>query len=296
MRLSMEALYVFTLAAENLSFSATSRQLNKAQSAISTSIANLEIDVGVSLFDRSGGRLQLTAAGQVLLIQAKEMIQRNDQLLISAEELSLGYESQLTIAIDHIIPLQLLIPALDKLVHKFPNLDLRLHQTSGGETEQLLADHQIDLALGPFQKPQNTLFNVFRLFDVKMVCVIHPEHPIATVKHAINSKILNTHRQLVLTDYTDLSGKKDQAILSKRLWRARDVNYLIEMAKAGLGWAIVGHEQVKSSLDNGDLVCFKVEDWQRTMHVPIVCVHHLSRRPGPAASLLLKALSEVDIE
>ena len=67
MQVSIEQLEAFAAAAEQGSFSAAGRSLGKAQSAISTQVANLEIDLGVELFDRSGRSPVLTEAGARLL-------------------------------------------------------------------------------------------------------------------------------------------------------------------------------------------------------------------------------------
>ena len=52
MRYSPEALTAFVEAVDSGSFSAAARRLRKSQSTISTAIANLEADLGVTLFDR----------------------------------------------------------------------------------------------------------------------------------------------------------------------------------------------------------------------------------------------------
>jgi len=64
MAISMEQLEAFVAAAEHGSFSAAARVLRKAQSAVSTHVANLEADLGLSLFSRAGRHPALTAAGQ----------------------------------------------------------------------------------------------------------------------------------------------------------------------------------------------------------------------------------------
>lgn len=55
-----DQIQAFVMAAELGSFSAAARQMGKVQSAVSTAIANLEIDAGVELFDRSGRAPVLT--------------------------------------------------------------------------------------------------------------------------------------------------------------------------------------------------------------------------------------------
>ena len=53
MRYSPEALTAFVESVACGSFSAAARRLRKSQSTISTAIANLEADLGVTLFDRT---------------------------------------------------------------------------------------------------------------------------------------------------------------------------------------------------------------------------------------------------
>ena len=54
---TLDQLQVFLTVAESGSFSAASRALNRAQSVISYTIANLEAQLEMPLFERSGSRL-----------------------------------------------------------------------------------------------------------------------------------------------------------------------------------------------------------------------------------------------
>ena len=64
MRYSPEALTAFVEAVACGSFSAAARRLRKSQSTISTAIANLEADLGLTLFDRQARQPVLTEAGR----------------------------------------------------------------------------------------------------------------------------------------------------------------------------------------------------------------------------------------
>ena len=74
MNLSFEQLEAFVAAAEQGSFSAAGRALRKAQSAVSTQVANLEEDLGVALFSRAGRNPVLTAAGEILAVHARRTL------------------------------------------------------------------------------------------------------------------------------------------------------------------------------------------------------------------------------
>ena len=99
MNLSPESLQAFAQAVALGSFSAAARQLGKSQSTVSEAIARLEIDLGVTLFDRSGRQPRLTEAGQVLLGRVEQVLAASDRLQRVAVELAGGREARVTLAL-----------------------------------------------------------------------------------------------------------------------------------------------------------------------------------------------------
>ena len=79
MHYSPESLQAFAEAACLGSFSAAARKLGKSQSTISEAIARLEIDLGLTLFDRSSRQPQLTEAGHALLGRVEEVLMASDR-------------------------------------------------------------------------------------------------------------------------------------------------------------------------------------------------------------------------
>ena len=78
---NLEQMRLFVSVAEQRSFSAVARAQRKAQSAVSSAIALLEDDLGVTLFERSSGRQpRLTEAGQALLDEAREVLRQCERL------------------------------------------------------------------------------------------------------------------------------------------------------------------------------------------------------------------------
>src|SRR5438445_6930346 len=99
MRPSLESLSMFAEAAALGSFSAAARKLGKQQSTVSEAIANLEIDLGVTLFDRSTRRPTLTEHGRAMLVHAQQVLEASDRLDRSAQRLAGGLEAQLTLVL-----------------------------------------------------------------------------------------------------------------------------------------------------------------------------------------------------
>ena len=70
----LNGLRAFEAVARHLNFTKAADELHVTQSAVSHQVRNLEAFLGTALFDRAGGRLTLTAAGQVLLPGVREAI------------------------------------------------------------------------------------------------------------------------------------------------------------------------------------------------------------------------------
>src|SRR5258708_14188249 len=98
-------LRVFIAAAETGRFSAAGRKLRRAQSLVSQSVANLEGQLKVKLFDRSAKYPVLTGEGEALVVEAKAVIDRMDGFKARARTLAEGLEPELPAVVDATYPL-----------------------------------------------------------------------------------------------------------------------------------------------------------------------------------------------
>src|ERR1700761_2425199 len=81
MAVTLDQLQAFVTAAEAGSFSGAARVLRKAQSAVSTQVANLETDLGLALFSRAARNPVLTPAGERLLLEARVVLDRREHFI-----------------------------------------------------------------------------------------------------------------------------------------------------------------------------------------------------------------------
>src|ERR1035438_2676214 len=97
---TLDQLRTFIAAVDEGSFSAAGRKLRRAQSVVSQTLANLEDQLGVKLFDRRGRLPVLTDQGSALLIEARAVAARMYLFKARARGLAGGLEPELSVVAD----------------------------------------------------------------------------------------------------------------------------------------------------------------------------------------------------
>src|SRR5258705_3101511 len=97
---SFDQLRMFVAAADEGSFSAAARLVRRTQSAVSEAILNLEAQLGVVLFDRTGRYPKLTQEGVILLADARAVITDVDSMKARAKGIAGGLQAELAAAGD----------------------------------------------------------------------------------------------------------------------------------------------------------------------------------------------------
>jgi len=135
---SLDQLRTFLAAADEGSFSAAGRRLRRAQSVVSQSLANLEGQLGVKLFDRSGHLPVLTDQGRALLANARAVAGDVDLLKARAKNLAGGLEPELSVAVDVMFPDATFTHAVAAFQKDFPATLLRFVVESSAVIEPVL--------------------------------------------------------------------------------------------------------------------------------------------------------------
>src|SRR5258708_6213299 len=133
---SLDQLRTFIAAADAGSFSAGARRLRRAQSVVSQTLADLEAQLGVKLFDRSRRAPVLTKEGVALLAEARAVVSGMDGFKARAKGLSDGLEPELSVVVDVIFPLERLTAAVAAFQGEFPAVPLRLYVEALGAVLQ----------------------------------------------------------------------------------------------------------------------------------------------------------------
>ena len=124
--LTLDQLRTFVTVAESGSFRSGAARLSRVQSAVSHAIANLETELGLTLFDRAGHRPVLTAEGQALLANARDILLRVDAMRARARGLGNGVELELSLTVDTLFPIRAVGAALTEMRATYPTVSIRL--------------------------------------------------------------------------------------------------------------------------------------------------------------------------
>ncbi len=257
---SLDQLRTFIAAADEGSFSAGGRRLRRAQSVVSQTLANLETQLGVKLFDRSSRSPVLTKQGVALLAEARAVVGGMDVFKARAKGLSDGLEPELSVVVDVMFPLDLLTAAVAAFQEEFPAVPLRLNvEALGAVLQPVIEDRCAFGVMGTLPTAPAELTRE-QLLIVGMAFVVSPTHPLASLKEPIPARVLAQHRQLVLTDRSELSQGKDFGVFSPNTWRLADLGAKHAFLRAGLGWGGMPVGMIKADLAKGSLVKIRLED------------------------------------
>ncbi|BBD08844.1 LysR family transcriptional regulator [Desulfovibrio ferrophilus] len=256
MQFSLEQLEAFVAAADEGSFSAAGRHLGKAQSAVSTAVANLEIDLGVSLFDRGGKLPLLTLEGETLLREARSILLRCAELRDRAWACADGEGGVVRLAVDEVVPHELMLEVLVEFGRRYPGVELEILYGVLGDVLGMVQSGRADLGmLVPVGPPPREVPH--RLAGaLGFSPVVGSSHPLATLTE-VSAADLAAHRQLVITSR---GGDKapEEMVFGSRIWKVEGSYMIRDLLLQGVGWGMVADHLIEDDLRAGRLVVLPV--------------------------------------
>ncbi|GAA3541254.1 LysR family transcriptional regulator [Zobellella aerophila] len=287
MSFSFEQLQAFVATVDTGSFSAAARRLGKAQSVVSTAVANLEIDLDNSLFLRSGRYPRLTPAGERLLVEARVILERCEHFRGVAKSLGEGVESRLVLAVDELYPSPWLGQLMDDFARQFPSVELELLFPLMEDVSRMVLEERVDLGIMWRQEILSPSLGFHALGWVPMKIVCAPGHALAGQR--VGWEELKRHRQLMVATRND-SEEKVRLRVAADVWWVESHWVIVELVQRNLGWAFVPEHVVAGALDHGLLVSPALEFDDQDWPVALELVWHKQRPLGKAAAWLKHAV------
>ena len=291
--LTLDQLRVLVAIADSGSFSAAARRLGRVQSAISQMIRTLEHTQGVTLFDRSAHKPRLTAIGSMMVDQARLVLssaQRFESLALGART---GWETELPLAIDPLIPTQPLIASLRALRETYMDVPVTFRTEGLGGAERRLREGGATLGVCLLLPSVPDDLMAYPLMDLQLLPVAAPDHPLARLDRPLETADFAAHVQLVLSDPVAQDGP-NYGVVSPRLLRFVDNGRRLDFLLAGLGWCKMPKHIVEPMLNDGRLILLDTQD-QKVVPSTRLLIYaaHIREKPlGPIGTWLLNDLRQ----
>jgi molybdate transport repressor ModE-like protein len=290
--LDLEALELLATIADAGSMAAAARELGKVPSALTYQVRRLEERLDLLLVDRRSGRAQLTESAQLLVREGRDLQAALDGALTRARRAALGFESELVIAVDAIVPIDVLWP----LVRGFDELaaptQLRFwHEVLSGSWEALLSG-RADLVVGaPGEAPADHAVRMQPLGSIDFVFCVSPQHPLARVAEPLEPAEIARHRAIAVADSARAMPRRTAGLLpGQPVMTVPDFRYKIAAQVAALGCGYLPRHMAEAELKSGRLLA------KRTVQGDVVQSIHLAwREPvrGRALAWFIQAFRDV---
>lgn len=205
MNLTLEALQILDTIDRKGSFAAAAIELDRVPSALTYSVRKLEEDLDVLLFDRRGHRAKLTSAGVELLTEGRHLLQAAQELERRVKRTATGWEVELRIVVDSIVPFEALVPLIAAFDRENAGTRLRIsHEALSGVWEALMSD-RADLAIGaPYDGPDRIRmsgdFQTRQLGTIDWVFAVAPQHPLASAEEPLSAAVIQQYRAIAVGD------------------------------------------------------------------------------------------------
>ncbi len=233
----------FISVAECQSFSKAAEQLHLTQSAVSKRVATLENDLDVALFERFGQRIQLTEAGKTLLADAREILDKVEQMRCNSDLSKQQIAGRLRVATSHHIGLHRLPVILQRFVQAYPEVQLDMHFTDSEIAYEEVTHGAFDIAIATLPQQVSPVIKTIPLWRDELLIMFAHTHPMSQYR-ALTPEILSQH-PAILPDEDTFTRRIIDAVFNEagiRYPLAFTTNYLETikvMVETGLGWSVL---------------------------------------------------------
>lgn len=261
--LSLDSLRLVDAVARRGSLAGAAEELGRTPSSITHAARRLEEELDVLLFDRGGYRARLTPAGEELLREGRQLLAAAEDLRRRVQRVARGWERELRIAHDSVVPFVRLLPLIGDFCGTAPTQLRVSHEVLGGTWDALVSG-RCDLAIGASAagpvSQHGTGYRTRRLGEVRFVFAVAPGHPLAAETAPLTVAQLRAHRQIVVGDTSQRLAPRTAGLLgSVDTITVPSMSDKIAAQAAGLGGGYVPLHLAREAVARGELVIKSTE-------------------------------------
>ena len=287
--IEIDELLAFITVAEAGSFSQAAERLYLTQPAVSKRVAQLEDKFSGRLFDRIGRQIKLTEAGEILLPQAREIIQSVRKARQSIQDLSGQVQGSFRLATSHHVGLHRLPKVLKAYTSQYPDVTLELNFLDSEQACDAVTRGEFEVAVVTLPDSGHDALEKIAIWRDPLHVVAAPNHPLADC-HGITLNRLMKHRAILPAANTYTRRAIEQQIGGDKLSAGGNLtsNYLETikmMVSIGLGWSVLPESMIDREIQALDV---KGVSFERTLGI----VHHKQHTLSNAARSFVELMRE----
>jgi DNA-binding transcriptional LysR family regulator len=262
LRLSLDALQIVDAIERRGSFSAAGKELHRVPSTISYTVAKLEDDLGVAVFERNGPRVVLTRAGQELLKEGRYLLKAALDLEQRVRRVASGWETELAIGLDSMFSALALQADVQAFYSVAQQTRLRMLQEALSGTWEALLERRVDLLVGaPGDGPAGGGYISQPMGTLQFVFCVAPGHPLAALPGPLSRGDLQQHRAVVVADSArHLVQRTVGVLMGQDTLTVATMQSKYDYQVAGLGFGFLPEPCARAAIASGLLVEKAVEE------------------------------------
>ncbi|MCZ8511028.1 LysR family transcriptional regulator [Paenibacillus filicis] len=224
------------------SFTKAADKLHITQPTISKMIGNLEDELGVEVFVRSGKRLELTDAGQVIYERAQHILQSFDSLTSELNDLTKLKKGRIRIGLPPMVGAHFFPTVMSSFRNDYPGIMLELVEDGSKKVESFVADGSLDMGVA-LLPTQEASFDSFTIVKEKLMLVVHPSHRLAD-RQQVGLPELAEEPLITFREDFALHDRIQEACLQagfepRVVYESSQWDFISEMVAANLGLAML---------------------------------------------------------
>lgn len=248
--------YIWEVSQNDLNVSATAQALFTSQPGISKQVRQLEDELGVEIFARSGKSLtHVTPAGEKILQLAHEILQKTVAIKRVAQEFQDQTKGELSIATTHTQARYALPKVIHSFTEQFPDVSLHMHQGTPMQISEMAANGGVDLAIATEALEQFSSLVMLPCYRWNRTVVVPEGHPLTKLERLTISALAEYPIVTYIFGFTGRS-KLDEAfhqegLTPKVVFTAADADVIKTYVRLGMGVGIVARMAVDDIVDKG---------------------------------------------
>lgn len=274
MSITLRQLEIFIAVAETAQVTKASKKLFVTQSAVSMALAELENQLGGSLFDRHGRSLVLNARGRYLLPLGKDIVAQVGNIETIMSERNDKLEGHINIAASSSLGNYILPYLIGAFKKAHPKVHINMLVDNTTHVEEMVLDERVDIGFVEGQLYGADGILVRPWFKDELVVLTAPSDPLA------NSESFNLERDLPNSRWIMREKGSGTAAIFKEKIKEHfgNVNVVMEMGhpesvkravESGVGIACLSALTICREVENGWLKSLKIDgiDMKRELQI-----------------------------